>query len=172
MQLSLEMGLKFTDYQRNIGHYHRNFTACDTWNKVKASHKNRAFVVLKYDDFYGLLMLLLVLACPPSPSLWRSLLIKWRTWRKTNMYSFPTFLLNPVQYFKNNLLNVEASIVIVIKSLTQHVDREYRFGRVDEIGVVGPAADEGAQVRPPQVWQPCKACDSHSTWKKNGWPNW
>ena len=67
------------------------------------------------------------------------------------MYSFPTFLLNPVQYFKNNLLNVEASIVIVIKSLTQHVDREYRFGRVDEIGVVGPAADEGAQVRPPQV---------------------
>ena len=58
MQLSLEMGLKFTDYQRNIGHYHHNFTACDTWNKVKASHKNKDLVVLQYYDFYGLFILL------------------------------------------------------------------------------------------------------------------
>ena len=60
MQLSLEMGLKFTDYQRNIGHYHHNFTACDTWNKVKASQKNKEIVVLQYDDFYGLFILLAV----------------------------------------------------------------------------------------------------------------
>ena len=60
MQLSLEMGLKFTDYQRNIGHYHQNFTACDTWNAVKASHKNKDLVVLQYDDFYGLFILLAV----------------------------------------------------------------------------------------------------------------
>ena len=60
MQLSLEMGLKFTDYQRNIGHYYQNFTACDSWSKVKVSHKNKDTVVLQYDDFYGLLIILAV----------------------------------------------------------------------------------------------------------------
>ena len=60
MQLSLEMGLKFTDYNRNIGHYFPNFTACDTWRKVKASHKNKNIRVLRHEDLYGMTIILAV----------------------------------------------------------------------------------------------------------------
>ena len=58
LQLSLEMGLKFTDYGRNIGHYIPNATKCDTWNDVEISHRTKSpLVVLNYDDIYGLLII-------------------------------------------------------------------------------------------------------------------
>ena len=61
IQLSLEMGLKFADYTRNMGEYVPNATKCDTWTDVKASHKNKDhLVVLNYDDIYGLLIILAV----------------------------------------------------------------------------------------------------------------
>ena len=61
LQLSFEMGLKFTDYFRNIGHYVPNATKCDSWTGVKASHRNKGhLVVLNYDDIYGLLIILAV----------------------------------------------------------------------------------------------------------------
>ena len=53
------MGLKFTDFQRNIGHYIPNATQCNTWTDVKASHRNKDnLVILNYDDIYGLLIVL------------------------------------------------------------------------------------------------------------------
>ena len=61
MQLSLEMGLKFTDIKRNFGNYLPNSTKCNTWGDVKASHRNKSnLVVLNYDDIYGLLIILTV----------------------------------------------------------------------------------------------------------------
>ena len=60
-QLSEEMGLKFTDYARNIEEYVQNATKCDKWTDVKASHKNKDhIVVLNYDDIYGLLIILAI----------------------------------------------------------------------------------------------------------------
>ena len=61
IQLSLEMGLKFADYVRNMGEYVPNATKCDSWTDVKASHRNKDhLVVLNYDDIYGLLIILAV----------------------------------------------------------------------------------------------------------------
>ena len=61
IQLSLEMGLKFADYTRNMGEYVPNATKCDTWTDVKASHRKKDhLVVLNYDDIYGLLIILAV----------------------------------------------------------------------------------------------------------------
>ena len=59
LQLSLEMGLKFADYARNMGEYVPNATKCNTWTEVKASHRNRSqLVALKFDDIYGVLIIL------------------------------------------------------------------------------------------------------------------
>ena len=61
LQFSLEMGLKFADYTRNLGEYVPNATKCDSWTDVKASQRNKDhLVVLNYDDIYGLLIILAV----------------------------------------------------------------------------------------------------------------
>ena len=55
------MGLKFTDIERNLGNYLPNASRCGTWGDVKASHKNKDhYMVLNYDDIYGLLIILAV----------------------------------------------------------------------------------------------------------------
>ena len=61
MQLSLEMGLKFTDMKRDLGNYLPNATRCNSWTDVKASHRNKDhLVVLHFDDIYGLIIVLAV----------------------------------------------------------------------------------------------------------------